>query len=100
MCTGLPPQLQKQNHISEAEQRRLWDVMPLYLSDELRGDTIPWTEIQALHFPDRTAAWSKSPLRVQSLGRGLLCGGGSRSQQQPVGSATRRSRLLLRAITP
>ena len=55
------------------EQTLLCVVMPLLLSDELRRKTIKWTEIQALYFPDRTAAWSKSPLRVQSLGGG---GGG------------------------
>ena len=51
---------------SKAEERTLSGVMLLYLSKELRRRTIPWTEIQKEYFPGRMAAWSKSPLRVQS----------------------------------
>ena len=82
MCTGLqtanPPQLQEQKHISEAEERRLLvDVMPHYLSLELRGHSIPWSEIQEVHFPDRTAAWSKlEPSQSSEFREGALVWGG------------------------
>ena len=53
------------------------DVMPHYLSLELRGHSIPWSEIQEVHFPDRTAAWSKlEPSQSSEFREGALVWGG------------------------